>query len=68
MKAQNGNRGRKKKYGFIGVRPVGNIEARLEKIVDEAEKRGERKTVSGLINECVHAHLPKLESKYGIAA
>jgi hypothetical protein len=68
MKAKKENKDRRKKYGFIGVRPVGNIEARLEKIIDEAEKRGERKTVSGLINECVHAHLPKLESKYGIAA
>ena len=69
MKDRNGRRkdetpANTKRYGYIGIRPIGNLAARLDAIRDAATKRGERKTVSAIVNECVVAHLPKLESRY----
>jgi hypothetical protein len=69
MKAKTNTGPRKpKKYAYIGIRPVGDMEQRLEKIVEAALKRGERKTVSGLVSECVVAQLPALEARYKKAA
>lgn len=53
-----------KKYEFIGVRPVGNTSRRLRAVVRAAKTKGERKSLSSLVNECLSAHLPKLEEKY----
>lgn len=62
-----GQKGKPAKYGHIGFRPMADLELRLERIKEAAEKRGEKKTISGLINECAFAHLPKLEAKYTAA-
>ena len=52
------------RYGYIGVRPMPGVEERLTVVKALAEKAGERKTLSGLVNECIVAHLDALETKY----